>query len=136
MARIAGVAVLALLMAGCGFFGDDEITVGTCLERVEEDAGEVLSPIDCERPHELEVVGILDADELGSDWPGDGPLSRWAFQECADAFEEYVGQPYGTSTLDLDIDGPTEQSWAEGDREVRCAATHLDGEQRRGSIAG
>lgn len=124
-----------LLAATCGG-GGEEIDIGTCLQRAEAQDG-MLSPVDCDRPHVLEIVGILDAGEdLGDDWPGDAVVSRWAFQGCADAFEEYVGEPFGTSTLDLEIDGPTQESCSDGVPEVLGSAGSLDGEPLRGSISG
>jgi hypothetical protein len=132
--QVVGVIVLAMLAAGCGLLGGEDITTGDCLEHTPAGEAERYAVIDCDRPHDLEVVGILDAGSLGSQWPGDAELSRWAFQQCAEAFEEYTGQPYGTSPLDLEIIGPSEESWADGDRAVLCGAGQLDGQQRRGSI--
>lgn len=56
----------------------------------------------CDRPHDVEVISLLHADELDGDFPGDDALSRWAFQQCIDAFEEYVGEAYGRSTLEIE----------------------------------
>jgi hypothetical protein len=132
--QILLVLVLAVLAAGCGLLGGDDIAVGDCVEQLEGEDGVEYAAIDCDRPHDLEVVGVLDAGELGSRWPGDAELSRWAFQRCAQEFETYAGQPYGTSPLDLEILGPSEGEWADGGREVLCGAGRLDGEQQRGSI--
>ena len=105
------------------------------MERVEGDSGPELAAVDCDRPHDLELVGIVDGDDLGSEWPGEAELSRWAFQRCAEAFEDYVGEAYGSSLLDLELLAPSEEDWSSGQREVRCAAGTLDGVQSRGSIS-
>ncbi len=128
------MALLAVLVLGAGCGGGDDREVGTCLERVEGDSGSELEAIDCDRPHELEVVGIVDAGEIGAQWPGAAELSRWAFQRCAEAFEDYVGEPYASSPLDLELFAPSQEEWQDGQREVVCAAGDLDGQPSRGSI--
>jgi len=129
------IGLIAVSAAGCGLFDDDGIEVGSCLNRDESADGVTYETIDCERPHDLEVVGLLDADELGADYPGETALSRWAFEACAAAFEAFVGEPYGRSLLELDVRGPTEQAWSDGQRGVRCSAISADGSELSGSVA-
>lgn len=127
---------LALLAAGCGLFGSDDMAVGSCLVRGEadEDGRTSVALAACDRPHDLEVVGLLRADEFEGEFPGEDPLSRWAFQQCIEAFEDYVGEPYGRSTLELDIAAPDEEQWQAGNRQVRCSVMPLDGQQRSSSV--
>lgn len=135
--RAGWAVLLALLLAGCGLLGDDELRAGSCLQRGEtdEDGRTSMTVTACDRPHDVEVISLLHADELDGDFPGDDALSRWAFQQCIDAFEEYVGEAYGRSTLEIDIAAPTETQWEDGRRDVRCGVISLDGKPLTSSVA-
>lgn len=125
------ITLMAVLAAGCSLFGGDELAVGGCLDRgAEADDGRVVvESVACDRPHDLEVVGLLDAAGLGEEFPGEDALSRWSLQRCVEAFEDHVGTPYGRSPLELDVAAPTEAQWAQGRRDVRCSAMTGDGTQ-------
>lgn len=128
--------LLVVLTAGCGLFGGDEVAVGSCLDRGEagDDGRTAVELVACDRPHDLEVVGLLAADELGDDFPGEDELSRWSLQRCVEAFEEHIGTPYGRSPLELDVAAPTAEQWEEGRRDVRCSAMTGDGSQLTGEV--
>jgi hypothetical protein len=130
------VGALGLALVGCGWFGDDDPGLGTCLQRGEADeAGQVEhEPIDCDRPHDLQVVGLLDGSELGGSFPGDTEVSRWAFDRCVLAFEDYVGVPYGRSLLELEIEAPGADDWRSGRQQVRCTVGRGDGQPLVGSL--
>ncbi len=128
--RSVVMAVAAAALSGCGFFGDDDLEAGSCLEFVQDAEGEVsTSTIDCDRPHHLEVIGLVEVDGF-EEHPGDAEVSRWVFARCAAIFEDYVGQPYGTSQLDLDVAVPDEAAWDDGARTARCAVGNPDGSRR------
>lgn len=136
----ACVAV-ATVAAGCGLLPDEQVELGSCLNRTEasDDGSDdtsraAVEDIACDRPHDLEVVGRLDASELGADFPGDQALSRWAFSGCVAAFEEYAGTAFGRSTMEIEVAGPSESQWEDGVRSVRCDASTLDGQPRESSI--
>lgn len=129
---LAAVAV-GLTLGGCGLFGDGDVAAGTCLERVVED-GEVTSHVvECDRPHDVEVIGVVEVEGFEG-YPGDGELSRWAFERCVAVFEDYVGTSFTASPLDLDVVVPDEGAWGRG-ATVRCGVMSADGGRRVGSVA-
>jgi hypothetical protein len=107
-----------------------------CLERVDDgEDGVSTEVVDCDRPHDLEVVEVLEIDAF-DEYPGDAEVTRWTFERCVERFEEYVGEPYGSSLLDLDVAVPDEGLWRDGDRTARCGVTNADGSRRDRSVRG
>lgn len=79
--------------------------------------------VDCAAPHDGEVVGIITYTEgPEAAFPGADAVAAYADEQCAIAFEAYVGVAYGTSPLSMVSLWPTEASWSGGDREAVCVA--------------
>lgn len=55
-------------------------------------------------------------------------MDDMAWDACVDAFDAYVGRPYDESDLDFRWFGPSQESWAEGDRTIQCIAIRTDGD--------
>lgn len=148
LAIIAGAAVAVL--AGCTVFGpftpsdepvrDDDgriiepneqtdafaLKVGDCLDDATA-TGEVqtVPTVPCDGPHDSE---IYSAHLLGqSAYPGEETVIGKAEVLCLPAFEEFVGEPYLDSRFDFSYYYPTEESWANGDREVLCVIYDPEG---------
>ncbi len=91
---------------------------------------------DCAGSHDGEVVGLITYTQgPNADYPGQDRVSAFADEKCAAAFEAYVGAAYGTGPLSMLSLWPTEDSWADGDREAVCVAFD-DAAPLTGSVAG
>ena len=98
------------------------LRVGDCLNEMEYGADEGISEvpmIDCEEPHDFEVYHTGDLDD--ATFPGEEEVAELAAEECHDAFEDFVGLDYDSSSLDFTTLFPTEEGWEDyDDREVLC----------------
>ncbi len=102
------------------------LQVGDCLDDASA-AGEVqtVPTVPCEEPHDGE---IYSSHELGqSAYPGDEVVVDKAEALCLPAFEQFVGEPYLESRFDFSFYYPTDESWANGDREVLCVIYDPEG---------
>jgi hypothetical protein len=88
----------------------------------------------CGQIHDLEVYAVIPI--VGSQYPGMEEVAIFAEEECVSAFESYVGVPESQSSLGYDTYFPSEQGWANGDRNVVCVLLSESGERLRGSMAG
>ena len=79
--------------------------------------------VSCSQSHDDEVVGLTQhpADE-DAPFPGDDALILLADTKCLDAFERWVGRSYYESSLEIGFLWPAADSWAVGDRTIRCVA--------------
>jgi hypothetical protein len=140
---LAGLVVLlAVSCSGGGGGGDDAAETTTTVRRTtaaevpleEGQCGDVprlqvggaLDPAafvatDCSVPHTVEVGPVFDYP-AGSDidFPGTDNVDGYAFQECIERFEVYLGRPYLESTIDFLLVAPDEEGWDDGDRRIAC----------------
>ena len=150
---LVGLAAACLLvtMGGCsavsGLFGggdaqrdpDDQITsggninafslhVGDCLISSDLDSSFSDVPaVPCTEAHDSEVFYLFDMPDGTFD---EDAIDDAAGQECPRALNSYVGPNYasvGSEGLDWSYFVPTEDSWANGDREVDCVAYAVSG---------
>ena len=127
--RSASLVALALFVTSCG--GNAfELETGQCLN--EPDSEEVINVeiVDCAEPHDLEVYRTADLPEQTFD---PVVIDSASFEICLDGFDGFVGTPYVDSELDIYYLVPSEESWADGDREVVCAVYDLSGDQLTGT---
>ncbi len=104
------------------------IELGDCLIVPSEDQFEEIRRLACTEPHDGEVFFV--ADYPGSDLPSDDDFSTFVEEQCLPAFAEFTGSPYeDQDVLDVGWFTPTEGSWGNGDREVVCYLTPVDGSQ-------
>ena len=115
--------VACVTLAACAAPEPQELEVGDCLlvAQVGERADDV-PVIDCAEPHEAEVYAVVEpasyAELTGYD--ADAVVAA-AEEQCVALFEDYVGEPYRTSPLDVFYTYPLEDRWEVGVREVVCA---------------
>lgn len=155
---LLAIAVVAAALSGCTALGpfapddapvrDDEgriieaneqtdafaLQVGDCLDDATA-TGEVetVPTVPCDEPHDSE---IYSSHQLGqSGYPGVDVVIEQAESLCLPAFEQFVGEPYLESRFDFSYYYPTEESWANGDREVLCVIYDPEGPVT-GSLAG
>ncbi len=110
------------------------LQVGDCLDDGTA-TGEVqtVPTVPCAGPHDSE---IYSAHQLGkSAYPGVDAVIEQAEALCLPAFDQFVGEPYLDSRFDFSYYYPTDQSWANGDREVLCVIYDPEGPVV-GSLAG
>lgn len=110
------------------------IGVGDCLNdgAIDGEVSEVLT-IDCAQPHDSEAYAAIDME--GSSFPGEDVVADRAVTACTSEFTQFVGIDYNDSVLDFSYYYPTEDSWAQGDREILCLVSDPDGKST-GSFAG
>ena len=113
------------------------LSAGDCINEWTADFDDTVSTvpkIDCEEPHDLEVYHEAVLDEAG-DYPGDEAVGELVHEECAEAFEPFVGAPWEESALDISILYPTEDSWNSGDFGYLCLVGQVDS-QTSGTLEG
>jgi hypothetical protein len=150
---VAAVGVASVSLAGCSLLGNITgngstgdstgegtdtdvftIKVGDCLN--DSGSGDVVTSVPtvpCAEPHDSEAFkSIIMAD---GDFPGDDAVQTAAVDGCKPAFDAFIGLAYDSSALDFSYYYPTEESWAQGDREILCLAYDPAG-QITGTLAG
>ena len=105
-----------------------DLEVGDCGDLPDLEVYQSVTVLPCDQGHEFEVYAISTfTDAQGSDYPGDEAAAGWADQECYADFATYVGVSWEESPdLTYTYLYPTEESWAEDDREILCMLTHVD----------
>ena len=113
-----------------------DLEVGHCFS-VESDELETVVVVDCQEPHEYEVFSVLD-HEAGPDaaFPGDQALLEYADAACQPPFEAFVGHDYQTSIWFITALSPSEQTWADGDREIVCTLDQQDANAEPITVTG
>jgi hypothetical protein len=129
IAIIAAVAVVGCAperneetgeLAEAGDVGAFQLEVGDCLADFQD--GTELSSVEalpCSEPHSDEIYASGSIPN-GDDFPGPEAVETAAREICLAEYEEFVGLPYDDSVLDIGYLKPTEESWADGNREVLC----------------
>jgi hypothetical protein len=129
---LAGSIAIALVALGVPHY-----EAGTCLAEIRSGAqysAKDARRVDCTAPHDGEVVANLEAPE--GDYPGEDGLLLFGSFNCGPPFEDYVGQSYADSRLDMVVFWPSQVMWLTGDRTVDCIAVDPEGEPLRRSVRG
>lgn len=115
--------------------GDD--STGTTADPAPVDKTEEKFLVECALIHDNEVYFVGEMDEATSTpFPGADAVTEFADSTCFDAFEDYVGQQYELSALEIGYLIPTEESWLLADREVVCFVFSRSGPELEGSVEG
>jgi hypothetical protein len=94
-----------------------------------------VAAIPCSQPHDNEVYAVFDVDL--PEFPGGEEMFYVAESACLERFEEFVGNSYEASSLDILHLYPTKESWTLlDDREVVCALYDMRYEKLVGSARG
>lgn len=113
-----------------------DIAVGDCFS-VDADQFDTVVVVDCEQPHEYETFHVFDHGAGPSEpYPGDDALFAFADTECQAPFEEYVGHDYQTSIWFITSITPSEDTWADGDREIVCTLNQQDENEEPITVTG
>lgn len=109
--------------------------VGDCFNDQTALSGEVsdVPGVPCSEPHDNEVYSTFDLTM--AEWPGEERAYEVADEGCLERFEAAIGASYDESVLMITTLIPSKGSWAQvGDREVVCAAYHMELEKLTGSV--
>jgi hypothetical protein len=126
---------VAVIVLGVGWFttarrGDDgavtaagtlsvtDLRVGDCFST--DGATEIadVDAVPCTEPHTFEVFGVHTYEGA---LPLTDASSEAVFRDLCEAdFEAYVGAPYDTSAIYGSMISPSEETYADGDREYLC----------------
>jgi hypothetical protein len=133
------VAIVAVVVAGAdrneegdivesGTLSVFDLEIGDCGDWPDADVYRSVTVHPCANAHDFEVYALRDfPDDSEAVYPGETAAEGWADQECLNAFEGYVGITWEESPdLTYTYLYPTEDSWAEGDREILCALAHIN----------
>jgi len=112
------------------------LRVGDCLGSYGQGEFTSVPTVPCGEAHQEEVFASTELPD--GDFPDEDARMAHAEDECMPAFPEFVGLAHDDSVLDIttiEPTEPTEQSWADGDREVLCLVHDPAGEIT-GSLEG
>jgi hypothetical protein len=115
--------------------GATTLAVGDCLILPSEDTFDEVRRLACTEPHDGEVffVEAYPADA----YPSDGEFRSYAEGQCLPAFAEFTGSAYDDQeVLEIGWFTPTAGSWDNGDRDVACYLTPVDGSRTSQSYRG
>lgn len=83
----------------------------------------ITTVVDCRRPHDGEVFATYFHPAVAdAPYPGDEGMRTWANINCLTGFNDYIGQEFVVSELEIATINPTEDTWT-GDglhREIIC----------------
>jgi hypothetical protein len=113
-----------------------DLEVGDCFS-VESDQLTSVTVVECAASHEYEAFALFD-HPAGPDeaYPGDAAIVEYADVECQPHFEAYVGHDYQTSIWYITSLTPSDQTWADGDREVTCLLNQQDDDEEPIMVIG
>ena len=117
-----------------------DLRVGDCIE-LPSHAGEVseVQHRPCSDPHDAEIFYLFDIPSVAAGgpraYPTDDQFDGILMRQCTPAFDAYTGLEFDTA-LDFDWGAftPGSAGWNDGDREVTCYITRVDGAKISGSM--
>jgi hypothetical protein len=108
---------------GSGILRVSDLSVGDCFSVMEDEFSEV-SASPCSEPHQYELFHRARWTG-GETYPSDDAARDFVIAECGPAFIDYVGGLDSAPSLDLQVFGPTRESWKDGLRVFQCAVYDL-----------
>lgn len=126
-----GVTVLMVVMSDRQQTVAD-LDVGACFAGDPSD----LDIVECDQPHDGELVARLEATDPDGDFPED-ELGDPTSLRCEAELNEYFGADRDVvlaSGLDLRVFAPSEADWEDGKRQVECVVVQQDGGRFTGSV--
>ena len=106
-------------LTAAGNVGVDDLRAGDCFNAGDATEISDVDGVPCGQAHEYEVFSLASYEGDGT-FPSDAQLEGIFTEVCEPAFETYVGEPYATSVIYGTMITPSEESWADGDREYIC----------------
>jgi hypothetical protein len=114
----------------------NDLRVGDCWDLKDPSADVVDNVVarPCSQEHEYEVFFI--GSPTTTDYPGEAGFTTYVSDNCAPAFDAYVGKAYADSELDIFWLYPNSDGWTSGDRSVECSVYHPRVHRLTGSLKG
>lgn len=111
------------------------LRVGDCFNDQSETEVAEVPGVPCSDPHDNEIYAAFDLQM--SEWPGEDRAGELAAEGCLERFQAAIGATYEESIFDFWHLIPTQDSWdLRDDREVLCAAYHVELEKLTQSVLG
>ena len=113
-----------------------QVRVGDCVDDTEgSEEISSLPAVPCDKPQDNEAYASFNVSRAS--YPSsEDEMYELAFTSCQERFETFVGRDYESSSLDIYTLYPTNQGWAQGDREVVCAVFDMEANKLVGSVKG
>ena len=109
-----------------------DLEEGDCFGAAGEQV-ETVNVVDCEQPHIYEVYALVDYETEDDAYPGEEAVRTYADEQCEAEFEGFVGIDYESSRWYITSVTPSEETWADGDREIVCTLNLEDNSEVTGS---
>ena len=97
------------------------------------DQVETVNVVPCDDAHIYEVFSLFDYEPDGDAYPGREEVRAYADEQCEADFVDFVGIDYQSSRWYITSVTPSEETWAEGDREIVCTLNLEDSSEVTGS---
>jgi hypothetical protein len=120
---------------GAGSVDAFTMRIGDCFDDQSAFSEEVsdVPGVPCSTAHDNEVYATFDVTL--AEWPGEDQLNELANEGCLERFEPAIAASYEESVLMFTTLVPSKGSWGQrNDREVVCAAYHMELEKLTGSV--
>ena len=109
----------------------EDLSLGDCLNDLEEGTQLSVSAIPCAEPHEAQVYAVTDME--AGPYPGDEAITAETERRCLDLMQTDFPDAFADESVQVFFFHPTSASWAQGDQEIVCVALYVDG-PRQGSL--
>jgi DNA-binding SARP family transcriptional activator len=108
--------------------------IGHCFNIRSSGLPDPVLVVPCDEPHHAEVYHFFML--VPGPYPGYAEVEALAVDQCATAFERYVGVPREQSELDFRYRRPMRSQWEAGERGGGCALIDASGGRLTGSMLG
>ena len=112
-----------------------DLEEGDCFGEAGEQV-ETVSVVDCDESHIYEVFSVFDYEPDADAYPGRDEVRSHADERCEAEFDDFVGIDYQSSRWYITSVTPSEETWADGDREIVCTLNLEDNSEVTGSAEG
>jgi hypothetical protein len=112
-----------------------ELRVGDCFDAPSGGTISRVTGRPCPQTHAFELFAIA-TDSVHDSYPDQATMGSFLASACIPAFADYVGTPYGSSTLAILPVTPSEDGWSHGDRTFFCALYDPAQSRLTGSLRG
>lgn len=90
---------------------------------------------ECNKPHDNEVFHIFNLPEAPLP-PASEELDELVYAECSKAYGEFMGKSFDDSKYNMNYLSPSNETWADKDREVVCYIFNPEEQQMTASMKG
>lgn len=121
----------------------DDLEAGQCFNEYDyydrsQTRQQITTTVACDLGHDKELYAVVEhpaADDAL--FPGQDELLKFARRECLDSFQDFVGEEYVLSALEIGIFQPNYERWIadSADRTIGCYV-YSPGNRLQGSMNG